>query len=217
MIQAGTYGRGALLALDGEFPPSEIVLDLRESHTPVVAADAAALKLLACSVRPDTIIGDLDTLAERAAEFERDGVNVIRLDSQEENDLEKALLWIIESGIECVTIIGAGGGMADHALNNFSVMARYASRLRISLCDALSIAYIVPDALFVATSPGDRISLLPLPHATLRTTGLRWELHHEQLAIGGRSGTSNQATGNDVTVEVTDGVVAVFHYPGTGL
>jgi len=217
MIQAGTYGGGALLALDGEFPSPEIVLDLRETHAPVVAADGAALKLLGCSVPPDTIIGDLDTLGERAMEFERDGVNVICLESQEENDLEKALLWIIESGIACVTIIGAGGGMTDHALNNFSVLARYASRLRISLCEAVSLAYIVPDALFLSTSPGDRISLLPLPHATLRTTGLRWELHDEVLAVGGRSGTSNQATGTDVTVEVSDGIIAVFHYPGNGL
>jgi thiamine pyrophosphokinase len=206
-----------LLVLDGEVPSPAVLEGLRETHSPIVAADGAALKLRAAGILPDTIIGDLDTLGRRADGFEREGVNVIRLDSQEENDLEKALLWMIEQNITSLTIAGAGGGMTDHALNNFSVIARYAPKLRITLRDATSIAYILPDALFLACTPGDRISLIPLPTATLRTTGLRWELHEETLALGVREGASNEAVATEITVEVVSGVVALFHYPAVGL
>ena len=131
---------GALLVLDGEVPLADLLEELRETHAPIVAADGAALKLRSSGILPDTIIGDLDTLGGAITGFEREGVNVIRLDSQEENDLEKALLWMIEQDITSVTIVGAGGGMTDHALNNFSVLARYAVKLRITLRDAASIA-----------------------------------------------------------------------------
>jgi len=209
-----SYTGGALLALDGELPPGELIADLLRDHTPFVAADGAALQLRALSLRPETVIGDLDSLGDARPLLADEGVEVIRLESQEENDLEKALLWLIERGAESVTVIGAAGGMTDHTLNNFSVLAKLARRIRLSIRDAVSIGYFVPDAILLDTAPGDRISLIPLPSATLTTSGLAWELHGEVLAIGVREGASNRATREQVEIAVSDGLVLALHYPG---
>jgi thiamine pyrophosphokinase len=209
-----SYAGGALLAIDGELPPAELIAELRRDHHPFVAADGAALKLRDPRLRPHVVIGDLDTIGSDRELLAGEGMEVIQLESQEENDLEKSLLWLVDQGIESVTVIGASGGMTDHALNNFSVLAKLARRLRISVRDAESIGYLLPDAIRIDTAPGDRISLIPLPSATLSTSGLAWELRQEQLAIGVREGASNRATGENVEVIVDDGLVLVLHYPG---
>jgi thiamine pyrophosphokinase len=215
MTMHASYAGGALLAVDGELPPAELILELWHQHTIVVAADGAGSKLFKIALVPHVVIGDLDSVGEgMRARLADEGVEVIHLESQEENDLEKSLLWLIDQGYESVTVIGAGGGMTDHALNNFSVLAKLARRLRISVRDVLSIGYLLPDAIRIEAAPGERISLIPLPSARLTTTGLAWELRSELLAIGVREGASNRAAGEYVEITVEEGLVLVMHYPG---
>jgi thiamine pyrophosphokinase len=100
----------------------------------------------------------------------------------------------------------------DHTLNNFSILPKFANTMRLSLRDAASVAYLVPDTITLETSPGDRISLIPLPSAIISTSGLAWPLRNELLAIGIREGISNEATGPKADVRVSEGMVLVFHY-----
>ncbi len=158
-------------------------------------------------------IGDLDGIGSERAELEREGMIIVDEPDQESGDLEKSLLWIIARGETRIDVIGASGGMTDHLLGNFSVLARFASRVTLRFLEQACITYLVTTRIEIVTSPGDRISLLPLPSARIRTTGLRWRLDDERLAVGEREGGSNQATGELVVVDVSDGVVGVMHYP----
>ncbi|MEP7218939.1 MAG: thiamine diphosphokinase, partial [Bacteroidota bacterium] len=183
----------ALLALNGDLPDAPYLQWLAARHSPIVAADGAALGLQSRNILPDVIIGDLDSLGDAADGFAHAGSVVIELESQEENDLEKGLRWLIGGGVRSVTIVGAGGGMIDHTLNNFSVLAKYAREIQIALRDPLWHMHIVSGSIAMATSPGDRISLIPLPSAMVTTSGLAWGLSSERLEIGVREGASNRA------------------------
>jgi thiamine pyrophosphokinase len=207
------YAGGALLVLDGELPAAGFIRELRRGHGPLVAADGAGLRLDAMGIAPEVVIGDLDTIGEKRGLLEEKGAIVIEDRSQETNDFEKGLAWIVARGSAAATVVGIGGGMADHAFNNFSVLAKFARALRLQLRDERSAAYAVPDALLLAARPGDRISLLPLPSARLATSGLVWDLHDESLALGVREGASNRAEGSEVTIRVAEGLILVFHYP----
>ncbi len=197
----------------GDLPSAALIRTLRREHAPVVATDGAALGLRALGVLPDVIIGDLDSIGTERESFTRAGVRVIRLESQETNDLEKALLWLVEQGTVAATAIGLAGGAVDHTLNNFSVIGKFATQLRLRLRDDLSTAYLVRGSLALDVQPGDRISLIPLPSATLQTQGLAWPLHDEQLAIGVREGASNMAIAPHITIHVRQGTAILFHYP----
>lgn len=214
-ITADAYGGGALLVVDGEFPPAPMIARLRGEHAPVVATDGAALRLRDLEMLPDVIIGDLDTIGREDTWFAAVGIRLIRLESQESNDLEKALAWLAVEGITTATLIGVAGRAVDHTLNNFSVIARFARILRLRLLDACSRAYIVSDAIALDVTPGDRISLLPLPAAVLSTSGLAWPLRDERLEMGIREGASNCAVEPRITLHVREGVVIVFHFPAT--
>lgn len=205
----------ALLVLDGELPSPGLLERLAARHAPVVAADGAGLRLLELGITPEVVIGDLDTVGERRHILEAARSLVIERPDQETNDFEKGLLWLLERGVERVAIVGHGGGMVDHALNNISVAARFARRVRLRLIDDRSIGYLVDGELSIATSAGERISLIPLPRALLRTRGLAWELEREVLELGRREGASNRALGNQVSVAVIEGMIALFRYPAS--
>lgn len=200
-----------LLVLDGTLPASDIIAELIEGADSVVAADGAALKLGDLGITPDVIIGDLDTISQEEAEG-TDGAEVIEDPSQEEYDGEKGLIFLIDSGAEEIVVIGAGGGMIDHVLNNFSLMTRYAQEATIRTVDDLCTGHFVNDRIKIATEEGQRVSIIPMPGAQVTTTGLRWDLDGDVLAWSIREGASNVATGDEVSVAVRNGTVVVFVY-----
>lgn len=206
------YAGGPLLAANGELPPVSVIERLRREHSPLIAADGAALRLRALGILPDIAIGDLDSIGDERRSLESAGVRVLEMESQEMNDLEKALGWIAGQAMPSATMIGVAGGAADHALNNISVITKFAGRLRLRICDAASTAYLVADSLRLEAEPGDRISLIPLPSAVVRTYGLAWPLHDERLAIGYREGASNRAVQPTIGVRVSQGVLLLFHF-----
>jgi thiamine pyrophosphokinase len=207
----------ALLVLAGTLPEPPLLRSLRSSHATLVAADGAAIALEALGLRPDVVIGDLDSIGALRDDLGEAGVTVVEEASQELGDFEKALLWIAEVGYRRVTTVGIDGGMLDHTLNNFSVLARHARRLSIEIRSGASIGWCVVDRLEIATVEGERVSLIPLPSARLTTSGLAWQLTDERLSIGAREGGSNRATGDRVAVEVHEGTILLIHWPSPGL
>ncbi len=210
-------GPPAFLVLNGDLPSAgflRAMLDLLPAGRIVVAADGAARSLGSLGIIPDYIIGDLDSLGDAEAELAAAGSNILRFPDQETGDLEKSLCWLLEHNIAQVAVVGATGGMPDHALGNFSVLARYCNRLLFSLHDDRWNGLIVTPrrSVTVPVSPGDRLSLVPLPAATITTQGLEWELAGERLAFGEREGVSNRTTGEQLTVTVQQGVLLLFHY-----
>lgn len=202
--------QSTLLLLHGRLPAKEDLQILANRFRQIVATDGAGLVAVSNGLIPDVVIGDLDSIGAQRAKLEQLGVTVIECSSQEENDFEKGLNWLIEQGENRVTIAGIAGGMIDHTLNNFSILAKFAHRLELRFVDETSIGIIVVSHIEFLTAPGTRISMIPLPTASLTTVGLAWELHNEQLSIGRREGASNNANADQVSITVHQGVVAVI-------
>jgi thiamine pyrophosphokinase len=63
----------------------------------------------------------------------------------------------------------------------------------------------------VETQAGDIVSLIPIGGAaTVTTIGLQWELNSDTLQSFASRGVSNIATGESITISVTDGLLAVI-------
>ncbi|MCB0711381.1 MAG: thiamine diphosphokinase [Ignavibacteriae bacterium] len=217
MITPSAYEGGPLLILDGDLPSEKILQQLISQHSLLIAADGAAGKLQYYNIRPDLIIGDFDSLGDIRFDPFFGGTELIEDKSQQAYDGEKCLAWVVNAGHDRVMVVGVGGGMIDHVLNNFSLLAKFADRLSISTRQEDSIGYVVTSTLSIATNPEERISLIPLPSALLYTEGLEWNLEGEELSLGRREGASNRALGSEVRVDVAEqtppGCIILFHYP----
>ncbi|MDX8348284.1 thiamine diphosphokinase [Cognatiyoonia sp. IB215446] len=168
-----------------------------------VGVDGGADHLLAARISPVAVIGDFDSLSDRARATFSD--ILCHVAEQETTDFEKALMRVAAPSIYAV---GFTGGRIDHTLGVLNVMARYADR-RVLLVDDEDVSLVVANSLEGLVLPeGTRISLMPLDKATVSATGLRWPLDEFAMHPAGRTSGSNAATGGPISIQ-TNGPLLV--------
>lgn len=125
--------RAAILC-DGEFPRKPYPRYLLFSADIVICTDGAlkhylekSRKLFGEAKIPDAVVGDMDTLPQSYQKRYSDIIH--KSDDQEDNDLTKALSYLLKSypEVEEIHILGATGKRSDHCLGNMSRLLRYAS------------------------------------------------------------------------------------------
>ncbi len=194
----------ALIVCNGEAPPRELLKGAAAESNLIIGADGGGTTLLEAGITPDIILGDMDSFDEE----EHPELNVLSLDDQETNDLEKALDYAIKQGAGSAVIMGAFGKRVDHGLKNLSVVYKYSDRF-----DELCFRDIYQD-IFLIESPyhgrfpiNTTISLIPLSGRVsgIRTSGLAWPLNNEDLKVGKRDGTSNRTVKEEIEISFESG------------
>ncbi|MBE0413242.1 thiamine diphosphokinase [Yoonia sp.] len=163
--------------------------------TDIVAADGGADHLLAAGLIPAAVIGDMDSITDRAQRAFKDRLH--RIGEQETTDFEKALTRI---GAACVLALGFTGGRMDHALAVLNVLARHAHR-SVVLLDGSDASFVAPQSPVRLDLPlGSRISLMPLADTVVTATGLRWPLNRAQMQPAGMTSASNAVAEQHVEI-----------------
>jgi len=207
----------AVVLAGGDLPAAEALAGvltelLADGATLVVAADSGLDHALALGLNVDVVVGDLDSAsaegqaAARAAgsEFETHPTD------KDATDLELALRSARDRGARRVTVLGGGGGRHDHLLANALVLAS-AELVDLDLDALVGTARItvIRTRGELHGRPGALCSLLPVGGVAhgVRTDGLRFPLHGEDLLPGSTRGISNELLGTTATVTVADGVL----------
>ncbi len=179
----------------------------------VLAADGGANHLARIGVRPDAVVGDLDSIRPEVRAWVGDG-RLVPHEDQEHTDLHKTLLYAFDrAGATVVRILAATGGGLDHAVENLGLLARWARRGEIEAWDSDGRILPVTSRTSLTARPGGRISLLPVGRcAAVWTEGLRWRLDGEPLDLLERTGVSNEAVAARVEVRVEGGCLLVFQH-----
>ncbi|XWX03303.1 thiamine diphosphokinase [Aggregatilineales bacterium SYSU G02658] len=186
----------------------------------VIAADGGARVARFFGRRPDTLIGDMDSLPAADVErFEREGVRVLRHPAEKnETDLELCLLFAAEHGARWVRIIGGIGTRFDQVLANVLLMTLPA----LAQCDVelvagkQSIRLLQAGEHAITGEVGDTVSLIPLAGDVheIVTEGLRYPLRRETLRFGPARGVSNELAAPAARVAVGAGLLLLVHTQG---
>lgn len=190
-------------------------VDLVRAATGVVAADGGANHLARVGIRPNAVVGDLDSIGDGVRAWVGEDRLVPRPD-QEHTDLHKTLAYVVEElGVRRVTVLAALGGRQDHALEALGVLARWAAQGSFEMRQPGYRVVPVRGRRVFAAVPGQTVSLLPWGRCEgVRTAGLHWGLSGDTLDLAGRTGVSNRATGRRVAVWVGSGTLLAFlHQP----
>jgi thiamine pyrophosphokinase len=175
---------------------------------------------MAWGLVPGFIIGDMDSLPDRAREaLFREGSQFLEHPrAKDETDLELALSFAAEQGAQEIIVFGALGGRLDHTLSNLLL-------LTLPILDGVAVRIVrgCEEALLVrgdeevtlSGSPGDLVSLLPWGGAVhgITTHGLTWPLKDETLKFGFSRGVSNEMAASEACIAVKDGYLLVVHGP----
>lgn len=193
--------------------------DIASSADLLIAADGGALVCAGWGLRPQVVVGDLDSLGvERAEELGRYGIQVLRYAAdKDQSDTELAIRAALEAGADKVVLLGAlGGPRVDHEIANILLLTNpaWCGRVRVVRGPTTIHALGAGDRLVLEGRPGDLVTLLPLGEVTgVRTVGLRYALDGETLEAGRSRGLSNVINGADATVTLVTGSLLAIESP----
>ena len=161
-----------------------------------VAADGGADAALTAGIVPDAVIGDLDSISDRArAQIPEAAVHHIA--EQDSTDFDKVVRSV---NAPVAVAVGFPGGRMDNALSVVHTLFARPDR-RIVVLGEEDVVFLCPRRITLPTQPEDRVSLFPLSQVTGRSDGLFWPIEGLRFGPGVLSGTSNKATG-PVTLEM---------------
>lgn len=161
----------------------------------LVAADGAADTALGLGHTPLAVIGDLDSVSDKARRILGPD-RIIETPDQMRTDFDKAL-----DVIAAPLVLGVGfmGGRLDHELACYNALVRMPNRTCI-LVGEEDLCFHVPDRFEIALPAGTRFSLFPMAKLVASCSGVLWPVNGLEMAPWAQIGTSN---------EVTDGRVAL--------
>lgn len=192
----------AILCLNGDLPDKAFFA----RDLPVIAADGAANKLAAMKIKPDMIIGDMDSVDHAHLEATPHLLDP----DQSASDFQKSLHYLQQNNLLPSIIVGVNGGHLDHILNNVNLMLQTDSMIYAP--PVIGITIKGGEKKLLSLSTGTKISLLGLPQALVTSNGLKWELTSHQLAFPGNTSCFNRAHRDNVEIEVHDGNVLALIY-----
>ncbi len=182
----------------------------------VIAADSGANWLDAIGVRPDRLIGDLDSADPAVVDRLRAAGVAIEQHpvDKDASDLELSLSWALAQGADEIVVVGWRGGAVDHLAANLLLLATQltsGATLRLSARHTQARVIHGPGRLSVDGGPGARVSLLPLgPVDGVTTSGLHWPLEGAHLGPGSTLGLANRVDSIGAGVWVESGQLLVI-------
>ncbi|MDQ3006930.1 MAG: thiamine diphosphokinase [Chloroflexota bacterium] len=205
-----------IIFANGEIPSLENARSLLRADDHIICADGGTRHALALGLKPNLVIGDMDSIdKEQWQKLKNAGVPIELFPrDKNETDLELALNRAIELEPKALIIIGALGGRLDQTFGNTALLsdARLAA-INIRLDDGLEEIFFCRDQEEVRGRSGDIISLIPWgnPVRSVQTQGLKWPLQRETLFPEKTRGISNEMTGETASITITSGLLLVIH------
>lgn len=174
----------------------------------IIAADSGYDHLQKMGIKPNVMIGDMDSVA---GGYEAD--EIVRLNvMKDETDTEAAAMLAAERGADEILILGAIGSRADHSIANVLLLKKL-SDLGISACAAneKNEIYFLDKTLALSGKKNDLVSILPLCELCgVTTEGLFYALSDDTLHFGAARGVSNVMTAQRCTISAKSGCALVI-------
>lgn len=192
-----------LLCLPGVWPQISSLQDFEY----IIGVDSGADLALEYGITPNIVIGDLDSVNREKHPEE----NLIFVEGQENNDLEKALEVCVEKDLTTICILGFTGKRNDHELANYAALHNANEILDIrAILDDMIIHRITNSNEGCYNVPvGTMVSIFCFGNTHVKTTGLEWNLD-EEIGFSSR-GLSNKTNENKFTISATASLFVLIH------
>lgn len=168
----------------------------------LVAADGGADHLLQADLIPAAVIGDLDSLSDRAREMFADRLH--KIDEQDTTDFEKVILQT-----QAPAIVGVGflGGRLDHTIAALNVLTRHVDRKIILIGEGAAVFALRDQSVTLEVGSGAAVSVLPMERSVVSSKGLVWEMDALELDMSGTISSSNRTDADVVQIDVKGCVI----------
>lgn len=207
-----------IIVANGQLYHPELLKARLRTDDFIIAADGGAQHCLALELKPDIVIGDLDSLSkEQVAELKANGCEIHEYASRkDQTDLELALLHALSLRPDEIGVYGALGLRWDHSLANLLIAAMpQLAGIPIVFYAGYQRIYPVFHSTTIEGNPGDIVSLIPIGGTAhgVTTDGLEYGLENGSLPFGSTLGVSNILLGTYARVSLEMGQVLCIVVP----
>lgn len=211
-----------IVIVTGADPLPQHVIDRVPPSAIVLGVDSGFDLALAAGLKPNGLIGDLDSITPEGRAWAEEHVTISSHPTDKnETDTELAVAFAVGMAPDRLTLIG-GGDRLDHTIAAIGALtARGVTS--IPHLDAWWNGQHVdvlhgPNRQTLSLRPDSTLSLLVLgrPCTGVTISGVRWPLDDVKLEPAVGLGVSNEVSDTDgtVSVAVSTGVLTVFNDPG---
>lgn len=199
----------ALLIGNGEDVSPTLLKQIAREADLVVAVDGGADQALRAKLSPDAVVGDLDSVSPRAKKAFAG--KLVRVPTQENTDLEKALLWALAHRVTHLTLVGFVGKRWDFSIGNLLTLCAYARQVHVCVAGEHWRLYPLTKSARIPCAKNKRLSLLPLkPCSQVTLGGCKYPLKNARLLPGTTRTLSNQTVATHADVKFTRGALLVY-------
>lgn len=199
-----------VIVADGSFPQNEIPLGYLRNAKRIICCDGSTGSLVLEGIEPDAIVGDLDSLTDEMAVRFADRIYLD--ESQETNDLTKAVTWCGEMGYKDIVIIGGTGKREDHTIGNISLLADYVRDMNVIMVTDTGIFRPYLRSCVISSFAGQQVSIFAIdPHTEVTSNGLRYPLKSTKIRNWWFA-TLNEATGESFSLEFEGRIIVYLKF-----
>jgi thiamine pyrophosphokinase len=176
----------------------------------IICADGGYNHAKALHLKPDVIIGDLDSIG-----LLPEGIEVLRFNAEkDETDTLLAVKLGIEKGYKDFLIIGGIGGRLDHTYANFCTLLYIVKNgFKGFIADAENEAYIIENGEIIFEKRSNYyISVFPFGTntASVKEKGLKYSLNNYLITSDDSVGVSNEFKDDIATISVCEGSIIII-------
>jgi thiamine pyrophosphokinase len=203
-----------IILANGELPDINKARSLIQNGDYIICADGGTRHARELGVRPNLIIGDLDSAEPQTLQkFRDEGVEIERYPrDKNETDLELAINRAAELHPKQIIIIAGLGGRLDQTLANITLLSDdRLSPFNVKLDDGVEKIFFCRDQAQVHGRSGDIVSLIPWLGVVseIQTQNLKWVLNKETLYPDKTRGISNEMISDTASISIGSGLLLV--------
>ena len=201
-----------VIIANGLPPPEALCREVLTGSEFLIAADGGSKTALRYRLKPDCVIGDLDSLSPKdLAALQALKVPIFAYPADKDSsDLELALDFALERKPASLIILGAGGKRPDQWFANIMLLLKaHHRKVKAKLVEPGWEIFILPKRCKLSGVPGARLSLLPLTEQVVGVTleGLKYPLSQAVLTWGHSKGLSNEFVECNAKVSYRGGIL----------
>ncbi len=183
----------------------------------IICCDGGAHHLWKTGIKPDVIIGDMDSIEpDHLASYSKQGVKIIKYPVNKDfTDTELALDYALGLKPDSIFIWGTLGGKLITPLANVFLLCKGQEKgIKTYLIDKYGEAFVLDKETSFINEAGKTVSLLALSPevAGINLTGFLYPLKEGTLVMGDSRGISNVINDARAGISVLQGKLLVIRY-----
>ena len=197
-----------VIIANGEYPNHHIPLNVLINAKKIIACDGAVNLLDKNKIKPNFIIGDLDSISNKLkVKYKK---NIISIPSQKNNDFSKALNFAIKNKYNKISILGASGLRDDHGIGNFFRLFEYSSSISLKMYTNYGIFHFINKKTQFPSFKGQQISIFAIDK-TIKISSNKLKYNLKGLMLSSLfSGTLNESISDNFSINLTHGSIAIY-------